>query len=304
MNNTLTLYRGDADKIKEFEFKKTNKYCLLGQGIYLTDSLRIANTYRTKGTSATSVHHLFHGSAENRLEAFEKGFPTFCERMWVSEHGYGRPYYRSLSDKEQKKHEQKCRPIYQQLIEDKDITAEYTASPVLTSSKYLKPSQVIAHNKEAMKTAKRWIKVEWTEIPNAGYVTRFEFAEHKFNPAVFNVDKACNDEFFWELMYDEKLLIGSLAETKEEYIRLNKGKKVFDAVNTPVDPDARLTMKMRIAKRDSKSTWRKIGNVLQPYGFVGYEYSGGLRLGGGFHHRAFCIWDEEFVNDHKVQRFK
>lgn len=303
--NTLTLYRGDADKIKEFEFKKTNKYCLLGQGIYLTNSLRVANTYRSKGAGKIYTHQLFYGQADNRNEALELGFSKFCELQWVSEHGY-RPRYDTLPEKDKKKHVDKCRPLFRQFIEEKAIVADYTTAPVITAvrGRFTKPSATIAAQKELEKNHKRYLKVVWEEVPDAGYVTRFEFAEHKFNPAVFHVDKACNDEFFWELMYDEKLLIGNLAETKEEYIRLNKGMKVFDAVNIPVDPQARLTMKMRIAKRDSKDTWRKIGNIIRPYGFVGYEYNGGMRLGGGYNHRAFCIWDEEYVNDHKVERFK
>lgn len=301
----LTLYRGDADKIKEFEFKKTNKYCLLGQGIYLTDSLSIANTYRTKGSGQMASHQLFYGEAEHRLEAFDKGFPTFCERAWASEHG-PYPWYRNVPEKDRKKHEEKCRAHYKELIERKEITAEYVSPPISTlkQSSFIKPSSAIAWRKEQEKKHKRYLKVVWEEIPNAGYVTRFEFREEQFNPTVFNVDKACNDEFFWTLMYEGKLMIGHPADSLEDYIRLNNGRKVFDAVNQPTTPQGRVTMQTRLARYDTKATWRKIGNIIKPYGFVGYEYSGGLRLGGKIHHRAFCIWDETFVNDHKVERFK
>lgn len=305
MNNTLTLYRGDADKIKEFEYKKTSKYCLLGQGIYLTDSLRIANTYRTKGTNVTPVHRLFSGYADNRNVALDLGFDKFCEVMWNKEHGY-RNWWGRVSDNDKRKFMDKHRALYRKLIEDKEIVAEYTTAPVVTAirGRYTKPSSTIAAQKELDKNHKKYLKVDWEEIPDAGFITRFEFEASKFNPAVFHVDKACNDDFFWTLMFEEKLMIGNLAETVNEYVRLNKGMKVFDAVNIPVDPQARLTMKMRIAKRDSKDTWRKIANIIRPYGFAGYEYNGGLRLGGGFNHRAFCLWDEEYVNDHKVQRYK
>lgn len=290
----LTLYRGDADKIKEFEFKKTNKWCLLGQGIYLTDSLRVAHSYRTKGGSKTAVHQLFYGAADNRNEALALAFPKFCEVLWVNEHGY-RPWYSRVSDKDRKKHEDKCRPIFQKLIEDKEIVAEYTTAPVVTAirGKYTKPSATIAWQKELEKKHKRYLKVEWEEIPNAGYVTRFEFKEHEFNPQVFNVDKACNDDFFWTLMHDSKVPIGKLGVTLDDYVRLNKGRYVFDAVQEAADRGERKT-----------DLWRKISNIIKPYGFVGYEYNGGVRLGGGYRHRAFCIWDEDFVNEHKVERFK
>lgn len=45
----LRLYRGDSAKITEFSFNRTNKYCLFGPGIYLTDNVDVAHSYRTKG---------------------------------------------------------------------------------------------------------------------------------------------------------------------------------------------------------------------------------------------------------------
>lgn len=304
---TLTLYRGDAEKIKEFELKKTNKFCLLGQGIYLTDNLKVANSYRTKG-GGVSKHQLFYGPADNRTQALEMAFEKFCAVKWASENrcfSYG---YTRLTPAEQKKCEDKYRGLYRQLVEAKEITAEYTTAPVTTVIRggTIKPSATIAWQKELDKKHKKYLKVEWEEIPDAGYVTKFEFAPEKFDPFVFNVDKACNDDFFWTLMYEEKLMIGAhYATSLEEYIRLNKGRKVFDAVHIPPPPPGtRVTTKQRIARYDSKAMWRKIANIIKPYGFVGYEYNGGQRLGGGYHHRAFSMWDEDFVNDHKVLRFK
>lgn len=304
---SLTLYRGDADKIKEFEFKKTNKYCLLGQGIYLTDNLKIANTYRTKGSGITPVHQLFYGQADNRLDALKLAYPKFCGIQWANENK-AFPYgYTRLTTAEQKKYEDKYRDLYQKLIEDKEIKVEYTTAPVVTAvrGRFTKPSATIAAQKELEKNHKKYLKVEWEEIPDAGYITRFEFKPEEFNPFVFNVDVACNDEFFWELMYDAKLPIGHAAANMEEYIRANKGVKPFDAVVKRPDPNARQTMKQRIARYDEKAMWRKIANIIKPYGYIGYEYNGGTRLGGGYgRHRAFSIWDEDFVNEHKVQRFK
>lgn len=282
----VTLYRGDAQKIKEFAFSKTNKNCLVGQGIYLTDSLKIANTYRTKGTYETAVHQLFNGEADNRNEAIEKAFPKFCEHMWHDEYGVCN-WYSRVADKDKKRHEDKCRPLFRKLVEEKVITADYTSPPVTTAlrSAYIKPSSTIAWEKDMKKKHKRFLKVMWVKHPNVGFVTRFEFDEAKFNPNVFNVDKACNDDFFWTLMFDSGLKIGHQANGLEEYIKHNKGTLVFNAVK-------------------ERSDWKKVSQVLRPYGFIGYEYSGGMRLGGGHSHRAFCIWDEQFVNDHKVERFK
>ena len=51
MTTMIDLYRGDSSKIKEFNLNKTNSYSLLGKGIYLTDTKRVAETYRDKGTN-------------------------------------------------------------------------------------------------------------------------------------------------------------------------------------------------------------------------------------------------------------
>lgn len=287
----LTLYRGDSSKIKEFELKKTYKYCLLGQGIYLTDSIKIAQTYRTKGSGEIAIHQLFYGEAANRNDAIEKAFGRFCERLWFKEHGW-RPRY--PTGIEAKKYEEKHRAQYDRLVEEKVIVAEYASAPVpvYSSSPYRGVGGAIAMRKDMEKRHKRYLKVEWEENPNAGYMTRFEFDPQQFNPNVFNVDKACNDEFFWTLMYDHDVRIGQDAEGLEGYIRANRGRRVFDAVSSYEQ------------KRSAAETWMKIARILKPYGYIGYEYNGGLRLGGKIHHRAFSIWDENFVNDHKVERFK
>jgi len=294
---TLTLYRGDSVKIKQFEFNKTNKWCLLGQGIYLTNSLKVAQTYRTKDAGKSYMHQLFYGECDNRNEAYEKGFGGFCKVLWEKEHGWCTRY---PTGTDQQKFEEKHRNKYRALIEAGEITADYTTRPVLDSgfSYYRNASQRIAKVKEEKKKHKAYIKVVWEEDPNIGYITKFEFEENKFEPFLLNVDVACNDEFFWSLMYDGGVRIGKQGGNMEEYIRANFGRKIFDCVAEGfVDPRG----KHHSHKQDA---WRKIGNILRPYGTIGMEYNGGVRLGGGHTHRAFCIWDEEFVNDHKVERFK
>lgn len=69
--STLTLYRGDAEKIREFSFHKTNKHCLFGPGIYLTNKQKVADSYRTKGGRSHSLYSttLFSGHAKDRTEA-------------------------------------------------------------------------------------------------------------------------------------------------------------------------------------------------------------------------------------------
>jgi hypothetical protein len=287
----LTLYRGDSTKIKEFEVKKTNKYCLLGQGIYLTDKLSIAHSYREK--DVPTRHILFNGAADNRIQALDLSFETFCKAMWEKEH-LRSEWWSKAPENVKRKYRQSNRKLFLDLIDNKKIQADYTSPPPVTAinNKYHKASSIIAAQKELEKNHTRYLKVVWNEEPNAGFVTKFEFNKNEFDTKVFHVDKACNDEFFWTLMHDAKLDVGIQTYDLAEYLKHQVGRNVYNSVDS------------RSGRYGSKNVWSKIAKIIEPYGFVGFEYNGGSRLGGGYNHRAFSIWDEEYVNDHKVQRFK
>lgn len=277
-----TLYRGDATNIDEFKFNKTNTYCLVGQGIYLTDKLSIANTYRTKGSGKDAKIEIFSGFASNRLEAYEKGFEHFTKELWCDKVGYFSAYPKNV--KEKNKFLQEARSQFQILIESKRITADYTPLPYGV----VKPS----------KETGKYIKVIWNKDPNFGFVTRFDFDQNYFNASMFHVDNVCRDESFWSMMYENKIEIGTSVETIEEYIKVNKSKSIIQAI------DQRYTDFGRKQTEARYKTYNKISDILKPFGILGFEYSGGRRLGGGYKHRAFCVWDEDFVNRHKIETFK
>lgn len=127
----LRLYRGDSTKIVKFDFNKTRKYSLVGQGIYLTNSIKIAQSYREKNTSSRNdcvTERLYYGydAFEWKKQAFNafvineykakfpdhasiKITPSFtaeCDLLWErlfdekKDQGYQRTRYqrRSVSD--------------------------------------------------------------------------------------------------------------------------------------------------------------------------------------------------------------
>ncbi len=49
--------------------------------------------------------------------------------------------------------------------------------------------------------------------------------------------------------------------------------------------------------------YKKVRRALEEYGYRGLEYPGGM-ITNGISHRAFCVWDEDFINDHKVKIYK
>jgi len=49
--------------------------------------------------------------------------------------------------------------------------------------------------------------------------------------------------------------------------------------------------------------YQRARRALQEYGYRGFEYPGGM-ITQGVRHRAFCVWDEDFVNEHKMKIYK
>lgn len=274
----LILYRGDSNKIKEFKYKETNKYCLLGQGIYLTNKESVAHTYRTKGTRESNKEILFSGQSDNRATALEEGFYWYCIEKWKEDKGCMTKY--PTDPKQKKKFEDPHRLEYSRLIEKGDIVASYT--------------DVIGMVQYKSQKVKRSLKVVWTK-PHVeiGYVTRFEFEEDHFNKAMFHVDQPCYDTTFWTLVYNNGMFVGTPRDNLSDYVKENTGKKVMPSTIVP-----------GLLGRVTRPNWLKLQRLLRPLGYLGFEYDGGVRLGGGHRHRAFCVWDENFVNEHKVERFK
>lgn len=126
------------------------------------------------------------------------------------------------------------------------------------------------------------VKCEWpTRI---GYVTKFVFARQEFEPTVLHVDKPIRDPFVWEILWEHKLGLGKEASNRENYLRANLGVRLDDKIWKSPNATARLR------------------NTLSRYGFRGFEYDGGVATGSK-RHRAFVLWDSDYVNDHIAQRF-
>lgn len=275
----LTLYRGDSSKIKEFKFNKTNKYCLVGQGIYLTNSKRVAETYRTKFSDTTTEVVLFQGPCPNRSVAKKEGFGMFLiyqyrksnPKLWYSE------VERMLNNnKLPRKFIEQQQGIYENLWETGQITAEYT---------------------NVFPQSEKQIKVVYDLNVKVGRITVFDFDADYFNANVFNVDRVMKrDEV--DLIYDEDILGIKDKIDRQEFSHICQHRGFLD-LTTYFNYCSKSLSGAR--RRSSSEFFTKLRDVLNDYGVIGLEYDGGVRLGGGIHHRAFCIWDEDYVNQHKVE---
>lgn len=94
---TLTLYRGDAEKIGNFRMTRANPSSLYGQGIYLTDTLDVAKTYRKKGSfsgrpDGNQIKVLYHSPCElPRGELVARAFKAYFKRCWTQAKGVALP---------------------------------------------------------------------------------------------------------------------------------------------------------------------------------------------------------------------
>lgn len=269
VNNILTLYRGDYTKIKEFNYKKTHKWSYLGQGIYLTDERRVAESYRDKGGAETSTVILFKGPCVNRSVALEKALDSYVFGRYIEVNGK-RPSDWSIGSKERAKIISKFSSEFNKLIDEGKIKADYLPGARLNGSRDIE----VLYKKDSI-----------------GYLTVFEFPKDIVLANTLHVNNGCHDESLWGMIYDNNIRLGTVYDSRENYIKNNKGQ-------------ALVSMYGSSRNGISNETADKLRRLLTPYGILGFRYDGGVLVGGYGKHQAYCLWDEEFVNTHKVNRIR
>lgn len=293
----LLLYRGDAEEIDEFQFHKTNKHCLVGQGIYLTTKVEVADSYRSKGARDYSkfdfdAHRSYTYSVKgfgDRSGALKQFFLMFADCWRAREYGlrskdWDVPFRRG--------DEERARLEYRDLIEEGQIQAKYEGS-----------------------TTNRSIRVSLRRgyFGTTGHLSAFLFDSKVFEPSMFKVEGPIRDPFFWELMWDHGIPVGQPQKSKDFYIGINSQENhtiysfrrdasawVPYSVNMTSAQKHAYNVAQR-GRRASSKLWVHVRKVIEPYGFRGFEYNGGRHLGGQGNHRAFCVWDEEFINQHRME---
>jgi hypothetical protein len=264
----LTLYRGDAQKIKEFDFHKTHKSCLYGQGIYLTNNLQTATTYRSKGVYENKEEfYSFYGEAKDRLDALNKAF----EQNWNSIRY--RSYVRKMKEKDREKFKAERRRDFERKVEERLITAEYVSKNM----------------------GKALLEVFDCAEKQIGFISEFSFDKKSFEASMIKIDQHYDDVLFWEIVWEKKIPFGAWSpDNKSDFIRHN-------CVNLSLSGSYLKLRGIEYARKDDIA--RRLRTACEPYGYRGIEYAGGAYTGSA-RHRAFVVWDDDFVNDHFVRRFK
>lgn len=266
----IKLYRGDFEKIKEFQVKETCKYGLLGQGIYLSNREKVATSYRTKGqTGRFAPKTIWMGHATTRLTALEEGFKSFLEDALHTENIH------SATSKVKEKFSVEKRKQFNNLVEEGVIKANYLRHGDKGNLHYMN------------------VRFEKQSVQKVGYLSEFEFDKESFEISVLKLDGVINDKFFWELMWENSVDVGVHDNYRENYIKDNSQR------HFSLGPSCK-----NLFPNGKIKTIPKLRKVMEPYGIKGLEYNGGILTGGYGVHRAFCMWDEDFVNESKVRRYR
>ncbi|HWT40547.1 MAG TPA: hypothetical protein VN081_04780 [Dongiaceae bacterium] len=307
MESTLVLYRGDYQKIREFDINKANKHCLVGQGIYLTDSLKVANTYRTKGYGIdTGTLTLVNGRFISKGHAQEAAFQKYMEYTWKQEYGTEL----ELATKQAKaNHRLSLLPLWEDLLRgngklkieaQRDTRGSYWNVTI------------------TLKTTERAI----------GRVSVFAFdnANNAFDNKVVNLSKVIQDkkvrevmagipyfnplgvpkneyvERFIDYVLDHGINVCPGATTQNTYGRYRWTSRWSAVSSTQLPINEKEVARRVIAMQGGQGkAYNKLSKRLASLDYLGYEYAGGL-ITNNISHRAFSLWDDDFVNEHFIER--
>lgn len=289
---TLRLYRGDFVKIDEFKFKKTNRSCWVGPGVYLTTDSSVANSYRTKGASwrvrsnpSINKHIervLWNGEATDRNSARELAWSEFLD-CWDMEkrridfdivNTRGR---RSRRKNDNDEYVKRVRAIFDDVKYSFEV--ERTSIYKFGNINFSNNSKENTARFKVILPENLCRKPAPSEL--AGWLSEFEFDERMFNANVMHVDKAYGPTGWEKPWKDYVDNFGELPPLTCRSLALPNWTS-----NRSLDKRYCHEARFRNFMRDE-------------YGIWGFEYNGGANTGGKSH-RAFCIWDEDFVNEHRV----
>ncbi len=295
MSDILKLYRGDAEKIRKFDFHKTNKYCLLGQGVYLTDKVTVADSYRNKGSRKALKAPLFKGIVKTKGEAMEKAFENYIDLKCIELYG-------KVSNTVSQRNTVKERHLHE------FFKMTDTDQLIITKTQHVRYQAVNARSPDRLVSIP--VPGMWNmsiELPNKkdGYTTSFEFPRAMLENNVINIDQPNLDVGFLELVHDSHILHRAI-DRRDVHLQCSYPRDSIrgfkNVTSSDIEKFSDFQRIIREAKFPAGPWMNKLTPLLKPYGVLGYRYNGGVRIGGNGLHNAYCIWDDEFVNQHKVAR--
>jgi len=280
--NKIKLYRGDHSKIKEFQVSKTNKRCLVGPGIYLTNNIDVAHSYRIKtgmysrawSKDTEKELSLEMCKTTNKGEAIAASFSSYFEKYWMVKY---QPT-KKVSHQAFAKYQELARRQYHFDIEDGIVRFTRQKRTVMVENVNLRTSKDQKYLSLIPRRTRTedWISCD-VDNPNyekVGYISVFDFDLKEVN------------SLFVKLGFMREVYCSDLFSdiTKEHDIQWEQA-------------ESGLYVKANLANA------RLAKQYFEPYGYKGIEYCGGS-FTNSTRHRAFAVWDEDFINQHFVRRIQ
>jgi hypothetical protein len=325
-----TLYRGDSTKIDQFDQSKSAQMFLLyTHGIYLTDSPDVAADYTLKD----SEHTVYRDDQARDAKTLLQGYIKKIANETLGLDGA----IQKLRSKWQEKAWQAQRVTPRgELFDSKPFEQQMRMEVIaLTKKFFLKAKKLVMAQRSDLRVMKLTTG-EWAIVKTdrEGYVTQFEVPE-AYLAKTLHVDQPLSVSVLdlikrlWaatsggdpERVYDMRNAAGEL-QTFDKWVKAFQ----HDGITFAWDEEGVRNTGGKGELPDLETIWHGThmggswfhdrANVkafvagLQDLGYVGLEYSGGVRLGahtrggGGIQHRAFVFWDDDAINRFRVSATK
>lgn len=260
-NNFLTLYRGDSSDIGTHSLDKGDVDALFGQGIYLTSNKRIAGDYKLKGSQDVIFR-------SNGFKTKEKVIEQYISRLSRHIDKDGKPSIYEISlpsfidDPERLKRLEFAKQKWDEIKDQYDVRINVDGSSAIVK----KQSGNISVYRIPLDIINRTYDVE-DEIEDT--------AIDSLCSAIRVTDGNCR------ILKD---IVG-----KDEDGFLPTFRNVWNE----------LRRMDYLSDKESQITFRKA--MRSNGGYKGLEYAGGVTMGGGIHHRAFVLWDEQGLIKYRIK---
>lgn len=273
MTDIIRLYRGDSEKIRKFDYYKTSSSSLAGRGFYLTDNEKIAHSYRLKGSEAAGLSNLLiDKDLENMNVAREETLTAYI----VFQLKRDRHYKIANDPKKVEAAKVAYRPEFERLLEDGTITIR-RYQPRKANNGFLFQAVYMPRD--------------------IGYVTSFDFPRKYLESNVVHIETSRPDPNLLDIAWENGCVRKVLYSRNQLFMQ---GDKVEFH-----EKDDFVKHALRHGITPNHFDCNKLGVLLdKQYGILGFEYKGGIRVGGLGTHRAFNLFNERYVNEHRTQRYR
>lgn len=259
---------------------------MYGPGIYLTEDIRIADSYRTKGDWSARETKIATVRAENKAEGHVK-----LKQRFVEDNEFRR--LQSLrKNNSTEATPQKARLLLEQEFEKKVSEGIITITRSRVETHHLQ--KVVSRGRDgSLKEEKKIVAKPSSET------TGWNFTFKDSGPSIYGWVTSF-DFFKDQLLRDTIEIDGQLSP---EVFEIFAQKKFWKKVE-----DYETFLKVKNFGRSNQSLHyslkqRPLINELREYGIEGYRHTGGW-VTGGRRHRVFILFNDEFVNAHRVDVFK